>query len=216
MNVPERMCASLAAAIIALAAAGPAAAVTLTYDFGTLLTGSGPSNVTFAQLSVDTTDYKTFTFDLKVGSNLNSMFGSTGTFVSSLRTNTASNADPSSGGILAGSWGVTNVVLHTTTSNTGGIAWDFIDGFCGSGSACNPNNPSSRLAQGEEVKWTTTFSSVQNPAFGDPPFLLKVQGFGASGEYVSATPVPEPQTYAMMLAGLGLMGFIVRRRNQPF
>jgi hypothetical protein len=28
-----------------------------------------------------------------------------------------------------------------------------------------------------------------------------------------AAPVPEPETYAMMLAGLGLMGFMVRRRK---
>ena len=30
---------------------------------------------------------------------------------------------------------------------------------------------------------------------------------------VVASPVPEPQTYAMMLAGLGLIGFTVRRRK---
>jgi hypothetical protein len=29
-----------------------------------------------------------------------------------------------------------------------------------------------------------------------------------------ATPVPEPETYAMLLAGLGLLGFSTRRRNQ--
>jgi len=30
-----------------------------------------------------------------------------------------------------------------------------------------------------------------------------------------AVPVPEPETYAMMLAGLGLMGFIsLRRKNE--
>lgn len=28
------------------------------------------------------------------------------------------------------------------------------------------------------------------------------------------TPVPEPETYAMLIAGLGLMGFIARRRRQ--
>jgi len=27
-----------------------------------------------------------------------------------------------------------------------------------------------------------------------------------------ANPVPEPETYAMMLAGLGLLGFAMRRR----
>ena len=31
---------------------------------------------------------------------------------------------------------------------------------------------------------------------------------------VSVTAVPEPETYAMLLAGLGLMGTIVRRRNK--
>jgi hypothetical protein len=31
---------------------------------------------------------------------------------------------------------------------------------------------------------------------------------------VQTTPVPEPETYAMMLAGLGLLGFIARRRKQ--
>jgi hypothetical protein len=31
---------------------------------------------------------------------------------------------------------------------------------------------------------------------------------------LSITAVPEPESYAMMLAGLGLMGFVMRRRNQ--
>jgi hypothetical protein len=31
---------------------------------------------------------------------------------------------------------------------------------------------------------------------------------------ISAAPVPEPETYAMMLAGLGLLGFMARRRKQ--
>lgn len=29
------------------------------------------------------------------------------------------------------------------------------------------------------------------------------------------TPVPEPETYAMLLFGLGLMGMVVRRKKQP-
>ena len=31
---------------------------------------------------------------------------------------------------------------------------------------------------------------------------------------VSTPPIPEPETYAMMLAGLGLLGFVARRRRQ--
>jgi len=30
----------------------------------------------------------------------------------------------------------------------------------------------------------------------------------------SASPIPEPETYALMLAGLGLLGFTLRRRKQ--
>jgi hypothetical protein len=32
--------------------------------------------------------------------------------------------------------------------------------------------------------------------------------------YAEVTPVPEPETYAMMLAGLGLLGVMARRRKQ--
>lgn len=32
--------------------------------------------------------------------------------------------------------------------------------------------------------------------------------------YMMPTPIPEPETYAMLLAGLGLMGFVARRRRQ--
>ena len=38
---------------------------------------------------------------------------------------------------------------------------------------------------------------------------------GSVDTVASTTPsVPEPETYAMMLAGLGLMGFVARRRRQ--
>ena len=37
---------------------------------------------------------------------------------------------------------------------------------------------------------------------------------GDSGWYVPTSPIPEPETYALMLAGLGLLGFAVRRRRQ--
>ena len=33
-------------------------------------------------------------------------------------------------------------------------------------------------------------------------------------QYGLAGPVPEPETYALMLGGLGLLGFVSRRRRQ--
>ena len=38
-------------------------------------------------------------------------------------------------------------------------------------------------------------------------------GLGGSLDNISVTAVPEPETYAMLLAGLGLMGSIARRRK---
>jgi hypothetical protein len=37
---------------------------------------------------------------------------------------------------------------------------------------------------------------------------------GAESYFLVSAPIPEPETYAMMLAGLGLMGFVARRRKQ--
>jgi hypothetical protein len=36
---------------------------------------------------------------------------------------------------------------------------------------------------------------------------------GSYGGDLTVTPVPEPETYALMLAGLGAMGFVARRRK---
>lgn len=49
---------------------------------------------------------------------------------------------------------------------------------------------------------------------GDLRVGIHVQGFATGGsESFVTTPVPEPETYAMLLAGLGLMGFVARRRR---
>ncbi|MGK2898700.1 MAG: FxDxF family PEP-CTERM protein [Burkholderiaceae bacterium] len=39
------------------------------------------------------------------------------------------------------------------------------------------------------------------------------QGLSNAAIYVT-TPIPEPETYALMLAGLGVVGFMARRRKQ--
>ena len=38
----------------------------------------------------------------------------------------------------------------------------------------------------------------------------RAYGFGAT---VAVAPIPEPETYAMLLAGLGLVGAVARRRK---
>jgi hypothetical protein len=44
---------------------------------------------------------------------------------------------------------------------------------------------------------------------------IHTQGYeGGGSESFVTTPIPEPETYAMLLAGLGLLGFDVRRRRR--
>jgi hypothetical protein len=42
---------------------------------------------------------------------------------------------------------------------------------------------------------------------------LAIQKAGAATLYLQAAPVPEPETWTMLLAGLGLVGFAARRRK---
>lgn len=56
-------------------------------------------------------------------------------------------------------------------------------------------------------------------SFAAGTYQLKVTGSGVtggSGSYggnLVATPIPEPETYALMLAGLGVVGFVASRRR---
>ena len=56
-------------------------------------------------------------------------------------------------------------------------------------------------------------------ATGTTPFVLTLTGLPLAGKQtlysgnMSVTAVPEPETYAMMLAGLGALGFLARRRR---
>ncbi|HWA38931.1 MAG TPA: PEP-CTERM sorting domain-containing protein [Burkholderiales bacterium] len=206
----------LACALAALLAAAPATAqVTTTYSFGTLLSGSYQPSTTFATLSVTTTDSMHYTFNLHAN-NLNSIF-TQGAFIGRMAANDSTNADPIASSVLIapGSWGVSQVGLNANSAGPGGSnVWDFNFTYPTSGA----HQGAYRLTANETVEWYAAFTAPTS--FALPPFALHVQGLtnaqGGSAWYTPTvtTPVPEPETYAMLLVGLGLLALQVRRRKK--
>ena len=202
------------AAAAMLACAGVHAQTT-TYSFGSQI--SSPNSTTFqpsgtfAQLSVTTTDSMHYVFDLRVSSNFNALFGSPDATIHRVAFNT-NNVDPVAGSVAlaGGGWGVDHVYYSTSNQQLGGVVFDFAEGWG------NPSNSAgSRLTSGERVMWRSAFATPTS--FLAPPFAVKVFGFGSGSAsqawYVPASPVPEPESYAMLLAGLGMLGLVARRRK---
>jgi hypothetical protein len=55
---------------------------------------------------------------------------------------------------------------------------------------------------------------ISRVVFGVPVATNFVQDFAINGPRIQVPAVPEPETYAMLMAGLGLLGFIARRRRK--
>jgi len=181
------------------------------YDFGSLLTASAgytaPDSFAgnpFAQLEATDNGGGIWTFVLSINNNLFSSFGS-GAFLGSMSFdfNPDPAAQPVSTFIASNVGGVTTVGSTSGTGNSGLTDIDFGTSF-GQGA----NN---RLSQSDWVSWS--ISGLGNSGLSN--MYVHVQGIdgGYSAKYTPVTPVPEPETYAMLLAGLGLIGFSARRRT---
>lgn len=65
----------------------------------------------------------------------------------------------------------------------------------------------------------TSYNTLETLTFGDNFTNLKSVSFSAWGQQIDnvtfgiSSPVPEPESYAMFLAGLGLLGLIARRKK---
>jgi|GEM_PF-2694890 len=173
------------------------------YSFGTLLAGNGPSPVHFADLDITDDGSGNWTFTLSA-LDLNTIFGSS-SFIGSMAVD---GVKPTSISTDIGG-GVTNVSLKNgggPSSGGGPSEFDFRYDLI------NPHND--KLTGFESVTWHVGgLGSAQLPSNGD--LALHVQGIGGNGDsawYVS--PVPEPETYAMLLLGLGLIGFTLRNQKK--
>lgn len=99
-------------------------------------------------------------------------------------------------------WAVT--LANTTSASAFSIA-GYVDPF----SCCSPVDPGVMLAAAQAVGSYGFADSSINLAY-DLGAIANGQSVSFGYEYILA--VPEPETYAMLLAGLGLIGFSARRR----
>ncbi|MBI3230920.1 MAG: PEP-CTERM sorting domain-containing protein [Burkholderiales bacterium] len=91
---------------------------------------------------------------------------------------------------------------------TGTVA---VKSFGSSGVFFNPSNNANRFNDGEKVSWLFKSTNISNFLIKD----LHVNAIynGQSVKFAPMTPVPEPETYAMMAVGLAAL-VAMRRRQQ--
>ena len=81
----------------------------------------------------------------------------------------------------------------------------------------NLSNGSVKVVTGSTHQWLIDDAQALLNAQVNPSapslYNFTIYRSSAQQDFIVATPVPEPGTYAMFLAGLGLMGVIARRRS---
>jgi hypothetical protein len=188
-----RKVSALVSILATLAFASSASATTTTYTFGNVLSGTGP-NINFATLTIDDV---ADVFSLTPAVNL-SAFGA-GAFIGSMAVDYSGAAVTAINPV----GGVSQVGISPGGGPTGVFDFRYVFG-----------QGSDKLTNGETLTWTS--SNFDLSKLSD--LALHVQGLDQEGLsesiwYSPTVSVPEPETYAMMLAGLSLMGFISRRRK---
>lgn len=108
---------------------------------------------------------------------------------------------------------ITNVAISFSTASVGGI-----EGFSAWLNGVQLFGPTSSVTtNGVTVTTQVVAGGTTLPA---GVYQLRVSGTGITGASASyggnivATPVPEPQSYAMLLAGLGVVGYLTGRRRK--
>ena len=115
-------------------------------------------------------------------------------------------------------------VSNTAGSNSGTIA-SAIDGNGWASFSTSLWDSSIQLVAGTVTSlgagaWSSIFNYAPLTVAGSP-YSIHIDGVTLStstqasyGGSMTISPIPEPETYAMLLAGLGLMGFVARRRQR--
>lgn len=110
---------------------------------------------------------------------------------------------------LTFSGGNFNTALATLSlvSNANGTVGDSDDTVLKSVVLPSPGNSSNNLS----LAWD---QPIIGPAYINITGITNGDGGGLYAGAIGVSPIPEPESFAMLLAGLGLMGAVVRRRSK--
>jgi hypothetical protein len=140
-------------------------------------------------------------------------------------TNTTGNLWTASIGDTPAMGVFTDIFTLTPNATPGSWAWGSVinTSFFGSGNISFTSadlNGTPLLTGAIPVFPTTLNIATLLPAMVSGPLTLTIHGVNTGGgSYggdinVAMAPVPEPSTYGMMLAGVGILGMLARRRKQ--
>jgi hypothetical protein len=102
-------------------------------------------------------------------------------------------------------WGSPDTYNRLTVTSTGGVTQSFDVGTLGFMSTSGDQSVSEYVqfatSAGVHITALTFFNTPEKDAFESANFS------------VTTPPIPEPSTYALLLAGIGAIGFVARRRR---
>jgi len=169
----------------------------------------------FASLNVTQNSTTSYTFSLAFLNDANGFFNNNN-YIRLLAVDDSNNTDP------------TSTTNYSATPTNGSVVQAFLPGFVDGSSNIGGYDydylfliaTTGQFKVGESATWTSVFTSA--PGTFDR-FSLRVNNGGFAPNSLSAkatvlgvksvAAVPEPETYAMFLAGLGLLGFAAKRRK---
>jgi hypothetical protein len=118
----------------------------------------------------------------------------------------------------------TDVFTFTPAANNGSVAWGSVinTAFLGTGDVTftSADLNGTPLLAGAVPLFPMTYNlATLLPVMVSGPLTLTIHGISNGGSYggdinLHMAPVPEPETYGMMIAGLGILAMLSRRRKQ--
>jgi hypothetical protein len=193
-----------ACAALAALATAPVSFAATTLDLDRVITGGNPASSPFATFHSNSGGVEVIIGGLQLG---------TPEFLRSALFNFSGNASGLTFTHLSGQ--VAETVTAGNNAFTAGPAGVFDIQFnyaTGANARFEAGETSAYLISGAGLKESMFNVLDQTGTFFAAAHVLNGGGGGGSG-FVGA--VPEAETYAMLLAGLGLLGFMVNRRKRP-